>query len=418
MKKGGRLRDGIIALGAMQLVNMAIPLVTAPYLTRVLGVESYGKVALVQVVLLYFTFITDYGYTWSATQRIAEAREDKAAISAVFNATWCAQWILLCIALLLLAILVVCVPWMRQSASMLGLGGLLVLGNVLFPSWLFQGLERMREVAVLQISGRLLSIPLLFLFVRNERGGAMAIAALGAGSVIAGGASMLWIRRARLVNFSLPSADEVRFSLREGAGLFISRISISAYTALTPILLGTCSGVVQLAYFALADKIRGAAQSSLNPVSTALFPRMSYLYKRNVSGAENLLRLSIVMVFLLAGSISVLLWVLAPWLVAVLGGAQFSQSTNVLHWLSPLPLVIGLSNVFGVQVMLPNKFNNAFNTIIVLASVLSLLLIWPMSRRFGAIGAAQTWLVAELFVTINMGLYIWKKGCLKTTTLS
>ena len=105
-----------------------------------------------------------------------------------------------------------------------------------------------------------------------------------------------------------------------------------------------------------------------------------------------------------------MLWVLAPWLVVVLGGEQFSYASNVLRWLSPLPLVIGLSNVFGVQVMLPNKLNKVFNRILVSASALSLVLVWPMSRNFGAVGAAQTWLAVEVFVTLSMGGYIWKRG--------
>ncbi len=82
-EKTPRLRDNIMALGVVQLSNYAIPLITLPYLTRVLGPEAYGKVAFAQVLMAYFILLTDYGFSWSATRKISAHRAERAYISEV-----------------------------------------------------------------------------------------------------------------------------------------------------------------------------------------------------------------------------------------------------------------------------------------------------------------------------------------------
>lgn len=407
-----RLRNNIASLGMVQVANYAIPLITLPYLTRVLGLEAYGKVAFAQVLMAYFILLTDYGFSWSATRKIAAHRAERTYISRVFAGTWTAQWLLVFGAAVLATVIVWASARLRPDAVIYAAAFTAVLGNTLFPIWFLQGLERLQVVAGLQLVTRLLALIPIFLFVK-EPADAMYVPAIQGGGVILGGVLALgWIKQKNLLDWHWPSWRAAAEELGEGLPLFGSRLVISFYTTLVPLTLGWLAGPVALAHFTLADKLRTSAQAMLAPLSQALFPRMSHLFATNRSSAFHLLKRSLLAVLLIAGSASALLWIFAEPLVVLLAGEAFRPASAALRWLALLPLLIGLSNVFGVQVMLPNSMNRPFNIILTAAGGISILLIWPLIQYMQAAGAAQTMLIVELFVTGSMALLLYKRGYL------
>ena len=411
-EKTPRLRDNIMALGVVQLSNYIIPLVTLPYLTRVLGPEAYGKVAFAQVLMAYFILLTDYGFSWSATRKISAHRGERAYISRVFVGTWTAQWLLVFGAAALATVIVWASARLRPDAWMYAAAFTVVLGNALFPIWFLQGLERLKVVAGLQLFTRLLALIPIFMFVKEPADAVYVPAIQGGGVMLGGFLALGWIKQKKLLDWHWGGWRAAMQELAEGLPLFGSRISISLYTILIPLTLGWIAGPVALAHYNLADKIRTAAQSLLGPLSQALYPRMTHLFMTDNSAAFHLLKRSLLAVLVIAGSASALLWIFAEPLAVLLGGEAFRPASAALRWLALLPLLIGLSNVFGVQVMLPNSMNRPFNIILTAAGGFSILLIWPLIQQMQAVGAAQTMLIVELFVTGSMALLLYKRGYL------
>lgn len=407
-----RLRNNIASLGMVQVANYAIPLVTLPYLTRVLGPMAYGQVAFAQVLMVYFVLLTDYGFSWSATHKIAAHRDDRAYISRVFIGTWTAQWLLVVVAASLATLAVLYVDRLRPDASLYALAFTAVVGNALFPIWFLQGLERLQAVAAIQVTSRLVALLPIFVLVKAPSDAGFVLAINGGAAVLSGLLSIGWIRYQHLADWHWPGWPAVMHELHDGRALFGSRVVISFYTTLVPLALGWIAGPVALANFSLADKLRTAAQALLSPLSQALFPRMTHLFATDKSAAFHLLKRSLLAVLVIAGSASALLWIFAEPLAVLLGGEAFRPASAALRWLALLPLLIGLSNVFGVQVMLPNSMNRPFNIILTAAGGLSILLIWPLIRQMQAVGAAQTMLIVELFVTGSMALLLYKRGYL------
>jgi PST family polysaccharide transporter len=147
----------------------------------------------------------------------------------------------------------------------------------------------------------------------------------------------------------------------------------------------------------------------LSPVTQALYPRMSHLFSKDPKMAKSLLRRSGMLVCGVAGSTSFALWLLSDWLIWLLAGDGYAPAAQVLRWLALLPLVVGMSNLMGVQYMLPKQMNKAFNAILALASIFSLSIVYISINANSANGAAQTLLAVECFVTLSMLLYILKK---------
>lgn len=408
-----RLRHNMAALSVLQVANYLIPLITLPYLTRVLGVVAFGKVAFVLAVMAYFVLLTDYGFSWSATRQIAARRDDHIFVSSVFSATWSAQWLLAFISGLILIIAVANIPLLTQDASLYLVGFSLVIGNVFLPLWLLQGLEHMKEVAAIQLTGRLCTLPLFFLLVKSPQDAIWAVALTGVAPFIAGLLTLYWVVRKRLVLWQRSTWPQTINALREGGLLFLSRISISFYTIITPLALGAISGVTAVGYFSLADKIRLAAQALLTPISQAIFPRMSHLYKHDSRAAHHLLKRSSLIIIALSSVVSLCIWITADWIILLLGGEAFAPAAKTLRWLAFLPLVIGLSNICGVQIMLPNGLNRLFNRILGAAAVLCLLIIVPLISWKGSEGAAIATFMTEVFVTLTMLAFVYKRGYYK-----
>jgi len=290
------------------------------------------------------------------------------------------------------------IPLLRGDAPLHCMGVLLVIGNVLFPLWLLQGLERMREVAVIQIAGRLAAVPLMFIFIHGPNDALTAVALVGMGPLLAGLISIGWIRRLKLVDFRRPASGAVLATLRDGAGLFVSKLTISSYTTLVPLVLGAVSGPAALACFNLADRLRTAAQSGLTPLSQSIFPRMGHLFSSDAKAARSLLKLSVLSVLAVGGGASAALWIFAGPIISLVGGSGYQSSVSVLRYLAPLPLVVSISQVAALQIVLPNNRRRQFNYALRLGSILALLLMWPMCALFREVGAALVWLIVELLV--------------------
>jgi O-antigen/teichoic acid export membrane protein len=398
-----RLRHNIAALGLVQLGNYLVPLLTLPYLTRVLGAEGFGRVVFVQTVMSFLILWVDFGFSWSATRHISEHRHDANEVTRSFSVTWLAQWFLLLLAALVLTILVVWVPVLNKDAWLYVWGFGVVVGQVLFPVWLLQGLENMRLVAMLQLASKVLPLPLLFWMVSSADDVALTLV-----SLLAGVLSMLWIVRQGLVGWQWPTWLELVGALRSAGVLFLSRLSISLYTNLVPLVVGLVAGSAQLAYFNLADKVKTLVQSLLNPVSQALFPRMSLLFKTDQAAAWTLLRRSAVGVLLLSALAGSCMFVGADVIVHILGGEDFDQAVPLMRWLACVPLIVALSNLLGVQIMLPLGMNKVFTAILAGASMVSVVLIYPMVLAGQALGAVHLVVLAEVLVTVSMAGYLWR----------
>lgn len=401
-----RLKENIFALGLLQIANYIIPLISIPYLTRVLGAQQYGEVVFTQSLAAYCILLSDYGFSWSATRKISIHRDDFDLVSKTFLANWGAQWLLTTLAVTILSLLIITIPQLKNNAHLYFCGLIFVFGNAMFPIWLLQGLEKLKEVAAIQIISRLATLPLIFITVNNKNDASYAILSIGSGPLIAGIICLSIINKKKLVRFSRFHFTDTLFALKEGASLFFSKIAISSYTMLTPIILAMISGPTALGYFNIADKARVAAQALLGPISQALYPRMSFLYGNDKKSANTLLKKSIIAVCFLSSCASLSLLFFSEYIVLTLGGAEFLEAATILKYLSPVPLIVGLSNIFGIQIMLPKKLNKQFNIILFTAALLSLITIWPLIKTFDANGAAITILITELFVTISMATYL------------
>jgi PST family polysaccharide transporter len=396
-----RLLRNIGALGIIQVAAFVIPLLTLPYLIRVVGPGPWGAVAIANIAITLCGLLTTWGFNLSGTRKIAASRDDPQKIKSYFTSIWTAQWLLAAAAAATLLVFSFALPQTRVLQSYLVWSITSILASVLLPQWFLMGLERMGQIAIAVICARLIAVPLLFLCVDSPEDAPLIIAINGLTQMLLG---LLYLPR--LAEHLSPPTRSVLAGayreLREGFTLFQSSMWIALYTSATPLVLAAMAGISPVGHFSLADRIRQFAQAGLTPVSASLYPRMAALIATDHRAATRVLFWIGGAALVLAAAISAGLFTFAQPMIHLLAGAEFDEAIVLLQILSPLPLIVQASNILGLQILLPRGHQNEFNRVVMHAGLLSTLIVAPVIHFFGAVGAASTIVAIELFVALAM----------------
>jgi PST family polysaccharide transporter len=415
MNRAAGLRENIAALSILQALNYVAPLITVPYLVRVLGPAHFGLLSFAQALIVYFDAITGYGFSLSATRAVAHCRGEPAALAATFWRTIYARTALMLASGALLAILVAATPRLRAMPLLYAAAFLTVVGTVTVPVWFFQGLEQMRALTVAQACARVLSIPALILLVRRPEDYLHAATIQGAVPVLTSIliAPAVW-RRLRSWP-PRPRLAEILHALRDGWSLFVTQIGLVLSTATTTVVLGFVAGSTEVGYYSAADKVIRAASSLLGPVAQALYPHLSSLRKHSLDRTFRVMRKSFAWIGALALGASVATFVLAGPVGLLLWGRGFAPSVAVLRCLSPLPLVYALINILGTQTLLVFEMDALLSRIVLLGAAINLVLSAALSSAFGAVGAAAATvtscalIVVFLAWNVHRELALWRR---------
>ena len=378
------------ALLLVQAANLLLPLVTFPYLTRVLGPETFGGMALSTAVVSYFVLLADYGFNLSATKRIAASGQRADLISEIFWSVLGAKVGLVVLGLLLLWIAVAAIPRLHDIQFLIAATAPLLLGSLLFPQWLFQGIERMSVVSISVILSRATMIPFTFALVHGPDDVWKAALINSSTTAFSGLISIGFIVRLRMITWCAPSVGKIIEALRDGSHVFVSTASISLYSTTNTVLLGFIAGDTAVGYFAAADRLRAACSSLISPLSNAVYPRVNALMVNERREAFALIRQLLWIQGAATMVISAGLFVFAPLIVNLVLGSQFTGAVTVLRWMAAIPFLVGLSNVFGVQAMLSVGMKREFSYILLASGLVNLMILVPLAQMAGAVGASNT----------------------------
>jgi len=394
----------------LQIANYILPLITLPYLARVLGPEKFGLIAFSQAFIGYFIILTDYGFNLSATRDISINRGNKEKVSEIFSSVMMIKFFLLLLALGIMSVIIFAFEKFRQDWKMYYLTFGMVLGQVLFPVWFFQGMERMKYITFLNILSKLIFTISIFIFVRKAED-YLYVPLLNSLGFIVAGVLGLWIALKDFgIEFKIPSWKEIKHQLKEGWYIFISTVAVSLYTTSNTFILGLFANNAIVGYYSAAEKIIKAIQGLSNPISQTIYPHVSKLMHESREFGIKFLRK---ITFLIGGFnlvLSLSIFIFADLIVKIVLGAQYTESVIVLKILAFLPFIIGLSNVFGIQTMLTLNFKKAFSKILISASFLNLVLAFILVPSLKHIGISISVLISEIFVTLSMFIFLRSKG--------
>jgi len=401
------LARNVASLYGVQFANYLLPLVTIPYLTRVLGPATWGLVAFAQAFGAYASIVIEYGFHLSATRAVARSRDSLDKLANLVAGVMGARVMLAAGAVLLALLLESWIPMFRAHPVFLWAAVFWAVGQSFSMLWYYQGFERMRLVAVLDVAGKAAATAGIFILVRHPADGWKVLVLQGSGALLSVAVATAIVYRQ--VPFRLPTWRLVSNTLRMGWSMFLFQGSMSLYGAGNAFILGLFASPAAVGFYAGAEKLARALMGLMAPIHQSLYPRLSHLVQHNRPAAHRLARFSMFLMSSVGVVLSLAAFLGAPWAVPLILGRSFTASVPVLEILAALPLLDALGTLFGVLWMVPLGLDRQFNRVILAGGALNLVLAVVLAPRFAQLGMAAAVVATEVFVVLSLYLTLRRR---------
>jgi PST family polysaccharide transporter len=391
----GQIARNALSLYGLQGLSFLAPLITLPYLLHLLGPEGYGSIVFAQSLIGYGIVITDFGFNLTAARDISVAREDERRVAEIYWSTQAARALLLLLSACITAAVVALAPRLRHDWPVFAVCGVTLLGSGLFPTWYFQGLEKLRYTALLQAASKCLATAAIFLFVRSSQDLLLAALLMSCSQVLGLAVAIVLRIPAAPKRFYLPTLAAIRGALAGSFDMFLSTVSSSLYLNTNVFLLGLMAGTRQVAYYSVANRFVSAVLSLVSPVLQAIFPRASLLFATSPTNAWHLIRRVSWLLFpaLILGSLLTIL--LAPQIVRILAGPSYAQAVPVVRIMAPVPVLVTAAGLLAQTIMVNMGLTRYLWRIYLAVGALNLAILPVLIHLFSANGAAASLTIAE-----------------------
>jgi len=389
------------------LVGYLFPLITLPYLVRVLGAQSFGLVAFAQSFITYLMMATDFALLLSGTRKLVPLRQHPLQVSQVVVNALTLRFL---IALGLFFPTLFACHWfsaLKEARSIVFVLYLVVFASALNLTWVFAAFERMWLLARCNTLINLAVILGIFLLVHAPEDTKTYAWLLAAGPVAGSAVSLILGSRAFSLSWPKPRLREMWAFAREGFPLALAFVAVSLYTTGNAFLLGTLAAKEEVGYFAAADKVVRAGIRLLGPMTIALFPRMVQASLGSPHAFREKIKKLLAFYFGLGVLLALGTWLTAPWVVRWFFGPAFSPAISLLRILGLLFLFSSLTSVLGMHFLLPAGKDRAFLALSAGAGIANLGMAWWLVPRLQAAGMALAAVASEALVAACEVLLAW-----------
>jgi polysaccharide transporter, PST family len=398
-----------LALYGIQAAQYILPWFTYPYLTRVLHPANWGRLLIAQAFIQLFVVVTEYGFNFTATQAVAIHRDDVFRLSKILSAVTVAKTLLMCLSAVAMLAITLLVPSLRAELPLYCITFLLVVGNVLFPVWLFQGLEQMQFITFRELLARLIGLMPTFLLVRQESDILWAAGVQSGSAAFAGLIGLFSMPRITKARFVRVTPAEVLDTFKDGWHVFLSTAAITIYTRGNTFILGLMAAPVAAGYYGSALRLVESGKGLVSPLSTAIFPHVTRMAHEDPPAAFAFLRRHAGRLMLPFVGISLMLLAGAPLLIRILNGPAYRPAVPLLMIMSPIPAIVAAGTVYATYYMLSLGYKRQWSNLIIQAGVVNFMVLIPLLfvlRPEYAMAITAT--ATELYVLLGSWRFYWK----------
>jgi len=401
--------SNFVSLSVLNGISFLFPLLTVPYLTRVLGPSMFGLVAFANVVVQYFIIFTSFGFAFSATQQISINQHDKRKVSEIFAAVISVKLLISLLCAIFLFILIISFEQFRSNYILFIYTFGIVIGDALVPVWLFQGMQKMKFITIVNFISKFIFTLLIFVFVRKESDYLIVPLFTTYGYLIAGIISFIIAYRTFKLDIVLPKIKEIKIQMKESWPIFVSTLSINLYRNANVLFLGLFTNYTIVGYYSSAEKVIKGMQSIISPVSDALFPYISKKFV-NVSSKKNANYLIVLGKYymLILTAISLIFLAFARPVVTVFLGSKFIDSIPDIQIMSFVILFGGMNYFLGILGLVNMGHKKKFMIFVAITAILSIINLTYLIYFFADKGASLSMLISEIILFIMLSVYVFK----------
>lgn len=383
-------------LSLLQIAGYVFPLITMPYLARVIGVDGFGKIAFASVVVVWFQTITDWGFTLTATRDVAQNRTNKDRVSFIYSNVLWARCLFSIISGLILLVMVLIVPYLRENALIIFVTFLLVPGHILFPEWFFQALEKMKYTTIFNLLIKLLFTIAVFIFIKNEDDYIIQPLLTTIGYLVCGiGAQYLILKKWGYSLFK-PQWNSIIYTIRDSTDVFINNLMPNLYNSFSVMMLGFFGGSSANGLYDGGSKFPSIFYNFQSVLSRAFYPFLSRRPEKHSIYAKLNMGTAILGAFLLI--------VLSPWIIRIMLGSEFENSIIVMQILAVSVVFLAMSYTYGTNYLIIHHKEKPLRNLTIASSIVGMCASIPLVYYFSYIGAACTVLLCR--GALGVGSYI------------
>lgn len=397
--KSSSLKVNMIMNVLLTVSSMLFPIITFPYVSRVVGAEGIGRVTFVTSVITYFSMFAQLGIPTYGIRACAKVRDNKEELSRVVQEILIINTITCVISYIALGISLSVVPKFAEERTLFLVIGTTILLNALGMEWLYKGLEQYTYITIRSLIFKVVALIALFLLVHKEEDyiiyGAISILAVSASNVLN------FINARKYIIFRPVGNYQITRHVKMVLVFFAMSIAITIYTNLDNVMLGFMKTDIDVGYYTAAVKIKTVLVSVVTSVSTVLLPRASYYVDKGLlEEFLNITKRAMNFVVLIAVPCVVYFTIYASEGILLLSGEGFEPAVLAMQVIMPTLLFIGITNILGVQMMIPLGKENIVLYSTICGAIVDLVINIIAIPTLGAAGAALGTTVAEFVVLV------------------
>ncbi|WP_299212985.1 oligosaccharide flippase family protein [uncultured Aquimarina sp.] len=365
-----QLFKNFISLFSLQGVNMILPFLTLPYLGKVLGTDRYGVVLMVYAVMQYLFVFCDYGFNLSATKDVSIYRDDKKKINEIFSNIYYIKLGLIMSSFVVLFYLVSYIDVLKTHRTAYFLGFGIVIGQVLNPIWLFQGMERMKYITIVNVIAKGIFTGLIFLIIKTKSDYIKVPLLYSIGFMTGGIISILIALKQFDVAFTKPNLGIIKRLIKNSTQYFLSRSAAAMFTSSNTFVSGLALGDYFAGIFGAAERLFTAMTVIYTPLGDTLYPYMAK--NRNMVLYKKILISVLIMNLVVAAGV----YFFSSEIVFLVFGEGFEQSSELLKLFCYVSLIYVPSVMIGYPLLGALGKEKYANYSVVFASVLHMFLLF------------------------------------------
>lgn len=383
----------------LQIAGYIFPLITLPYLARVVGVDGIGKIAFASSIIIWIQTFADWGFNFTATRDVARNRDDIAKVSQIFSNVLWARCILTILGFLILLILIFLVPSFRENSKVIFLTFLMIPGHICYPDWFFQAIEKMKYTTILNLLSKLFFTVAVFIFVKDSSDYILQPLFTSLGFILSGVFAIFIIRKWG-VRLCRPSFNGIIATIKGSVDVFLNNLMPNLYNSFSSIMLGVYGGSVSTGLYSAGSKFVDLSQQFIGIMSRAFFPFLSRkLEKHSLYKKINLA---------FAVGMAVALFVLAPLLIKLFYGQDFNRAVVLLRILSVSIPFLALANIYGTNYLILIKREKSLRKVTMYVSIFGFIVAFPLVYFFDYVGAAINVCLTRVLLGIGILLMAMK----------
>ena len=396
-KDGKTLFANLGYLSLLQIAGYIFPLITIPYLAKVIGVEGFGKIAFASSIIIWFQTISDWGFNYTATRDVARNRHDIERVSDIFSSVFWSRCLLMIVSFIILLFLTVIIPKFREDASVIFATFLMIPGYIMFPEWFFQAMERMKYITILNILSKALFTVAVFIFVKEKADYILQPLFVSCGYILSGILAFYYIRRIWGIKLKKIPAENIISTIRRSFDVFLNNIMPNLYNSFSTMLLGFVGGPLSNGLYDAGCKFVNIAQQFMQVLSRTFFPFLSRKIEKH--------HIYVMINVFLAAVGSVMLYLFSPLLIRIFFTIEFAPAIKIMRIMSISLFFLMLSDVYGTNYMIIKGKEGKLRNITLVCSLIGFFISYPLIHFFDYVGTALTVTVTRGLLGIGSMLY-------------